>query len=341
MSYINSILNDLREKRLWPIALVLLAALVAVPVLLSSSAKPAPVAKAAPPTPPPSAATALPAVSISSEPAHSRLKGKGRDPFTQMLAHATAATTAATPSATTTTASSTSATSGSSQASPAPSTSTTSPTSTSSQPTAGGGGSTSGGSTPTAPTGTGTSGTHVTYFYFATDLAFWRAGTNKRVYRNAARFRAFPSTKNPLLVFLGVKNDARTAVFLVSPLAGPTGPGKCLPSARHCTFLDLKVGQRERIVATNRNQEIVHYRLIVKAVRMVPARSPKAAKAATARASAAGHKIAAAARRSSPLLPWPTRLTTSGLISATVRAAAEHHVEAANMPAVQPLRGRR
>ncbi len=37
MSFVNGIVNDLRERRLWPIALVLLVALVAVPVLLSNS----------------------------------------------------------------------------------------------------------------------------------------------------------------------------------------------------------------------------------------------------------------------------------------------------------------
>src|SRR2546423_9826451 len=59
MSYLNPILNDLREKRLWPIALVLLAPLVAIPVLLSSSAKPVPVPHV-PQAPPPPSSTAVP-----------------------------------------------------------------------------------------------------------------------------------------------------------------------------------------------------------------------------------------------------------------------------------------
>ncbi len=42
MSFLNGIITDLREKRLWPVAVVLLVALVAVPVLLSTSSAPAP-----------------------------------------------------------------------------------------------------------------------------------------------------------------------------------------------------------------------------------------------------------------------------------------------------------
>ncbi len=38
MSFFDSIIKDLREKRLWPVAVVLLAGLVAVPMLLSKSA---------------------------------------------------------------------------------------------------------------------------------------------------------------------------------------------------------------------------------------------------------------------------------------------------------------
>ena len=36
-NFLNGIVNDFREKKLWPIAVVLVAALVAVPVLLSKS----------------------------------------------------------------------------------------------------------------------------------------------------------------------------------------------------------------------------------------------------------------------------------------------------------------
>ena len=65
MNILNGIVNDLREKKLWPIALVLLAALVAVPVLLSKSSSSTPEAQvpvtgAATPSAP-----ALPAVSVS------------------------------------------------------------------------------------------------------------------------------------------------------------------------------------------------------------------------------------------------------------------------------------
>jgi len=51
MKILRNIYEDLLERRLWPVALVLLLALLAVPVVLAKSAGPAPA-----PTPPPALA---------------------------------------------------------------------------------------------------------------------------------------------------------------------------------------------------------------------------------------------------------------------------------------------
>ncbi|HEV3128857.1 MAG TPA: hypothetical protein VGY32_07730, partial [Solirubrobacteraceae bacterium] len=73
--------TDLREKRLWPLALVLLAAVVGVPLLLLHSAPPAPgpipVAASGP------AAPGVPAVSVQSSPGQAKLPNHGLDPFGQ------------------------------------------------------------------------------------------------------------------------------------------------------------------------------------------------------------------------------------------------------------------
>ncbi|MDQ6777683.1 MAG: hypothetical protein M3071_16055, partial [Actinomycetota bacterium] len=86
MNVIQSLIADLREKRLWPIAVALLVALVAVPVLLSGGSNASPPVASVPPAGASSAAVpALPAVSVTATPSHARLTGRRRDPFTQQV----------------------------------------------------------------------------------------------------------------------------------------------------------------------------------------------------------------------------------------------------------------
>ena len=81
MSAVTGVITELREKRLWPVAVALLIAIVAVPVLLSASNKPglAPQISALQaggiPTP------ALPAVSVTTTPSDAHLSGPARNPF--------------------------------------------------------------------------------------------------------------------------------------------------------------------------------------------------------------------------------------------------------------------
>ena len=81
MSVPRNMLKELLERKLWPIALVLVIALVAVPVLLT---KKAPTDIVTPPTGPLpySSGTTLPAISVQTSPGSSNLAGKGRNPFT-------------------------------------------------------------------------------------------------------------------------------------------------------------------------------------------------------------------------------------------------------------------
>jgi hypothetical protein len=45
MNDVRNLISELREKRLWPVAAALIVALIAVPLLLSSSSKPVAVAQ--------------------------------------------------------------------------------------------------------------------------------------------------------------------------------------------------------------------------------------------------------------------------------------------------------
>ena len=101
MSVPRNMLKELLERKLWPIALVLIIALVAVPVLLT---KKAPTDIVTPPTGPLpySSGTTLPAISVQTTPGNSKLSGKGRNPFTPQKVAATTTTTAVVPTTTTT-----------------------------------------------------------------------------------------------------------------------------------------------------------------------------------------------------------------------------------------------
>jgi len=54
------------------------------------------------------------------------------------------------------------------------------------------------------------------------------------------RLALLPSSRNPRLVFLGVSDDRRNAIFLVESGLTQEGEGKCKPSRRFCSFLYLR-----------------------------------------------------------------------------------------------------
>jgi hypothetical protein len=302
MSYVNSILNDLREKRLWPIAVVLLAALVAVPVLLSkSSAKPAPAAPAAPATPPPSSATALPTVNVSSGPGHTSLKGKGRDPFAQLLAHAASSTATGTGSATTSSGTTSTATGGSG----------TTASSTGGGVTSTTGGSTTGGSTggsPTTPVGGGTtgpssplppstkpappapSGLTPTETY-AVRFSITNGSGGFDTIDPLERLSVLPSERQARLVELGVLKGGKRVLFMVQPGTQVNGPGTCTPGRIDCQILSLAPNQIESVSLVTANGTTSLASFAVTSIHAV--KHPSAAAAAKARrnASAVGRRL--------------------------------------------------
>jgi hypothetical protein len=249
MSVLNTILTDLREKRLWPVALALLAALVAVPVLLSGKSS-----SSGPSSPAPSAtapkATALPAVSVKSGPGDVRLSGHGRDPFPQTsTTGASAGGSAGSPSPSPSGGSAGSGgTSGQQGGSGGAGTSTT--------PSSGSSGTTSSGSTTTTPTTTTTPNTNPspgpshagltdTESYDAAlgiTNAFGGFDTTDPV-----RLSALPSDRQPLLVELGVLKGGHRVLFVVQPGALLAGPGTCIPAPGDCQILSLAPNQTETL----------------------------------------------------------------------------------------------
>jgi hypothetical protein len=262
--------EDLVERRLWPVAIVLVVALVAVPVLLSKPAKtaspPYPAPAGAGPSSPSAAFQA--AVSIEGKKSSEIRKDlrffKQKNPFTPQgvaspsgVASVTSATTV--PGAAGGTGSTGSLTGGGSSSTGS---STSSP-----------GSSGTGTGSPTGSTGTTTK---TIYWHYTVDVRFGKTGTEDL--KTLTEFRALPTSDNPVVVFMGVKNDGKTAVFLVSAKATTIGDGKCAPSDTECTFLYMKKGDKQTIEAIDTTGAITDYTLELKSVDVKQTSAPDKAK---------------------------------------------------------------
>ena len=212
--------DDLRDKRLWPIAAALLVAVVAIPLFVMKPAE-----EATPGAPPPSArpsTPATPAVQVEDQTVDdSRLEVFGKkDPFrppAKVLKPAKSTATASGSAA---------------KAGPSPTAPVKSGSSAGSAPApkSGSGGTT----TPSVPK---TLARPKTYTYVI-DLDFGREGHVRRR-RGVKRLTILPSSTHPVAVFLGVTATSKRAVFLLNPSFDQRGQGTCRPSKTTCTFLYL------------------------------------------------------------------------------------------------------
>jgi hypothetical protein len=240
MSFFKTIISDLRDKRLWPVAAVLLVAVVAVPIVLSkgSSNGAAPIAQL-PSTGSGGTSSGLPAVSVSTLPSQSKLRGKGRNPFTQF--GGSTGTTASTGATTATTGTTSKPGASSSTASTGTSASSTT------------------GSTGTATTGSSTTPSIVTVppkpaptgltasQSYNVSLAITTGSGGLNTYAPLKRLSALPGPSQPLLVELGVLKGGKRVLFAVQPGAAISGPGSCIPGPVDCEILSLAPGQTEAL----------------------------------------------------------------------------------------------
>lgn len=280
---IRGVFGDLVERRLWPVALALVIALVAIPVVLSKPASSTPPpTPASPATPAAGTGGALSAFQpvVSSEGAKSSeikksLRGfQTKDPFKvhnlptgggssdqgSVQVEGGAASTGASESG--------SASSGSGSATP--------------QTTTGSGESTG----TTAPTGP-------KYFTYTVDVRFGKEGNLDK--KRLERFRALPSSENPVIVFMGVTVDGDDAVFLVSSASGTTGEGDCQPDDT-CTFLYMSPGQQQAFESVDGNDQVVTYVLKLLDVNVEETEAPKSASSSSSKASRRAARVARAKR---------------------------------------------
>ena len=127
-----------------------------------------------------------------------------------------------------------------------------------------------GGGTPDTGTGGGdqnTGGgdqTKTTEFTYVLDVTFWANG-KQRTIKGLEKLDMLPSQVNPLLIFMGVTDNAGNAVFLVDSTLKTTGEGKCKPSHSDCAFLYLGAGAEQEFT----NDDGDSYRLLINEIRKV------------------------------------------------------------------------
>jgi hypothetical protein len=266
--------HDLREKRLAPVAVVLLLGLVAVPVLLAKPAEnpgPAPVV-AAPKPADRDALAALTKVKLGNDEV-----GKGStlgvfdpdNPFKPPKGAIKKATTDVSGSA------------GPDTGGP----STPSGGSPSTPDTTGGGGVTSPGA-PNVPTnpGTGGGGTSTTVYKYVVDLTFTANGRTRHI-KGMEKLDMLPSDSSPLLIFMGVTAKGGDAVFLVDSTLEAAGEGRCKPSESECAFAYIGAGARYMFSDQDGNTYTIKIDEIRKVKVGASGSSAKSAKGAKAHAS--------------------------------------------------------
>jgi hypothetical protein len=279
---LSKLVKDLRANRLWPLAIVLLVAIVAVPIALSKSASRTPVAPRAQ-VPAPSGSTSLPALNVQSSSSKSRLPGRGRDPFAGQASTTPGPATGTTGSA----GASTSGTTGTTVASGA------------------GGTTTSGSGSTAAPTTVPTtppsiihkpkpkpapSGLSSTQSYDVS-LEITNSAGGLDSIDPLQRLSVLPSERQALLVELGVLKGGSRVLFAVLPGAVLGGPGVCTPGPVDCEILSLAQGQTEAVGVKTSSGQSWSALFAVSAISAVTYPSAAAADRARRSESAAGRRI--------------------------------------------------
>jgi hypothetical protein len=115
--------------------------------------------------------------------------------------------------------------------------------------------------------------------------------------KDVKRLQALPSSDEPVLIYLGVLADKKTAVFMVDSGVIAQGDGVCRPSRTNCETIHLKEGETEflDIAAESEDGSVseggAQYQLDVIKIRRKATTSAAAASKRAARVSTSGQKI--------------------------------------------------
>ncbi|HEX5146518.1 MAG TPA: hypothetical protein VFV85_05815, partial [Conexibacter sp.] len=127
-----------------------------------------------------------------------------------------------------------------------------------------------------------------TYVYATIDIRFGPAAKSLRSIEDVPRLTPLPNADSPVTVFLGMRRDLKTAVFLVSTDVNARGQGKCEPSESDCQAVELKQNQDVFLDVRASDGTVTQYELDLVRVTLHETTSKAVAKSAYARASRAG-----------------------------------------------------
>ena len=275
MSVLNDTWRFLVQRRLWPVAVLLVAAAAAVPMLLSE--EPAP-----PPAAPEVAVKADKDAVLATEPivapaadgdraGRRRVLGSRKNPFKPQV----------TPT-------------------PTPKPEAVKPADAGAAPkgaSGGGGGTPAVGGSPAPDTGAPTvPAPKKTYELYELTVRFGASAGEGLKRRDVKRLQALPSASSPVLIYLGVLDDQKTAVFMLDSGTIAQGDGVCKPSRTTCETIHIREGETEFFdVGSDADGEEAsggtQYQLDVIKLRKKTTTNAKQAKAAKARVSTKGKQI--------------------------------------------------
>ena len=223
MSPVQNLWRQLVQRRLWPVAIVLLAGLAAVPLTLAKQPNPVDPLPTVPVRGDDELAT-QPIVALAAAEDRAkrrRVLGTPKNPF-------------AVPKPVDTTLTTDTATA--SVVDQAPDGAAQTPS----------GGSSPGGTAPPAPaTPVEPKPAKRTYAMNELTLRFGDAASGELERRTLERLQPLPSTEAPALIYLGVLADGETVVFLLDHGIAAVGDGICRPNPEDCQTLRLRAGDTE------------------------------------------------------------------------------------------------
>ncbi len=298
MSAVTNMWRQLVQRRLWPVAILLIAALVAVPLTLAKEPEADPVGP-------------LPQVDRTSELATTpivapatpedrakprKVLGDAKNPFAVPKAPKAEKAEDGEGPIVQKTGSGKSQDSGSSDPKPSD-------------------GSSSGGgtSTPSAPAPAPAPAAPVepkpapkTYAVGELTVRFGASDDPQR--QSLKKLQPLPSAEEPVLIYMGILKDGKTAEFMVDHGVAPVGDGECRPSPDECETLRLQAGETEFFDVKDESGAVVEqYQLdLVKIHKGKSASASKArrsTKAAAARMARGGSALRATVGQSTARLP--------------------------------------